>query len=96
MNVEQWLKVVDLLQQQEDETALHRVLAVLLTPEEQDAIASRLSIMRALIEGSMSQREIAASQGVSIAKVTRCSNYLKRLSEEEKLLVHHSNPPSIE
>ncbi|WP_228550611.1 trp operon repressor [Endozoicomonas sp. OPT23] len=87
MNVEQWLKVVDLLQEQEDVAALRRILAVLLTPEEQDAIASRLSIMRALLAGNMSQREIAADQGVSIAKVTRCSNYLKRLSEEEKMLV---------
>ncbi len=90
MNVEQWLKVVDLLQEQDDTPALHRILAVLLTPEEQDAIASRLSIMRALLAGTMSQREIAADLTVSIAKVTRCSNYLKRLSEQEKMLVTNS------
>lgn len=87
MESEFWTQVLTLLEQQEDQGALRDVMNVLLTPEERESIGSRLAIMRALIAGEESQREIAARVEVSIAKVTRCSNYLKRLSEADKALI---------
>ncbi|WP_062268697.1 trp operon repressor [Endozoicomonas arenosclerae] len=87
MSAKSWSEVLDLIQSQPDRKALDRVMEVLLTPEEQEAVASRLAIMRALLNGEASQREIAARFGVSIAKVTRCSNYLKRLDQQEKQIL---------
>jgi TrpR family trp operon transcriptional repressor len=87
MTVQQWSKVVDLIQTQSDHETLNSVLGVLLTPEERDAVASRLAIMRALLNGGESQREISARFDVSIAKVSRCSNFLKRLETHEKQLI---------
>ena len=85
-----WPEVLNLIQDQPDAESSNQVLEVLLTPEEQSDIASRLAIMRALLEGSRSQRTIAADLGVSIAKITRCSKYLKRLNPQEKQLIDPS------
>ncbi len=74
-----WLRVVSLIEQQKDKESLWGVLKLLLTQEEQQAIGSRLAIMKALLDGQESQRVISVEFGVSIAKVTRCSHYLKTL-----------------
>ncbi|USE35139.1 trp operon repressor [Endozoicomonas sp. SCSIO W0465] len=87
MKTESWFQVIKLLKGQQDLEALYEVMRVLLTQEERDAIGSRLAIMRALLSGEESQREIAARIGVSIAKVTRGSNYLKRLSATEIAMI---------
>ncbi|WP_252179168.1 trp operon repressor [Endozoicomonas sp. 4G] len=87
MSEKSWSDVLDLIQSQSSRQSLDRVLEVLLTPEEQEAVASRLAIMRALLAGEASQREIASRLGVSIAKVTRCSNYLKRLDQQDKQIL---------
>lgn len=87
MKTESWFQVVKLLKEQQGVDALHEVMRVLLTQEERDAIGSRLAIMRALLSGEESQREIARRIGVSITKVTRCSNYLKTLSDTEMAMI---------
>ncbi|MGI9280914.1 MAG: trp operon repressor [Endozoicomonas sp.] len=87
MSEKSWSDVLDLVQSQSDRQALDRVMELLLTPEEQEAVASRLAIMKALLDGEASQREIASRLGVSIAKVTRCSNYLKRLDQQDKQIL---------
>lgn len=87
MKTESWFQVVKLLKGQQDVEALHEVMGVLLTREEREAIGSRLAIMRALLSGEESQREIARRIGVSITKVTRCSNYLKTLSDTEMAMI---------
>jgi TrpR family trp operon transcriptional repressor len=48
-----------------------------LTIEEKETLASRFLIVRALMEGKMTQREIAKAYKVSIAQITRGSNALK-------------------
>ena len=87
MKTESWFQVIKLLKGQQDVDALHEVMGVLLTREEREAIGSRLAIMRALLSGEESQREIARRIGVSITKVTRCSNYLKTLSDTEMSMI---------
>ncbi|MGL4615060.1 MAG: trp operon repressor [Shewanella sp.] len=57
---------------------------LLLTEEERCAIAGRLKVFQLLLQGEMSQRQIAAEYQVSIATITRCSNYLKNMTPEHK------------
>ena len=90
MSKELWPDVLALIHSQPDAKSINQVLDVLLTPEEESAIASRLAIMRALMKGESSQRAIATDLNVSIAKITRCSNNLKRLSPKDKQLIETS------
>lgn len=48
-----------------------------LTIEEKETLASRYLIVKALLDGKMTQREIAKKYKVSIAQITRGSNALK-------------------
>lgn len=50
-----------------------------LTPEEKEALSTRYLIIQALLQQKKSQREIAKELQVSIAKITRGSNELKRM-----------------
>ena len=87
MESECWVQVIKLLQRQQDAQALQALMGVLLTREEREAVGTRLAIMRALLTANESQREIARRVGVSIAKVTRCSNFLKTLSDAEMTMI---------
>ncbi|AUD61243.1 MAG: trp operon repressor [Gammaproteobacteria bacterium] len=60
---------------------------LLLTEEERSAIAGRLKVFQLLLDGDMSQRHIAAEYEVSIATITRCSNYLKNMSPDHRAKV---------
>ncbi|AVI64648.1 trp operon repressor [Shewanella sp. WE21] len=60
---------------------------LLLTEEERSAVAGRLKVFQLLLDGEMSQRHIAAEYEVSIATITRCSNYLKNMSSEHRAKV---------
>ena len=87
MKAELWNEAVNLLDSQKDSNALIEALTILLTPEERNAIGSRLAIIKALLAGNESQREIAARLGVSIATITRGSNMLKTLNNDQKNLI---------
>lgn len=63
---------------------LEFVLSVLLTPDERDTVLSRMNIVFELLEGEKSQRQISQLLGVGIATVTRGSNQLKSVSEQDK------------
>ena len=89
MKAELWNQVGGLLASQEDQDALG-LLTILLTPEERNAVGSRLAIIRALMAGEESQREMSARLGVSIATITRGSNMLKTLNEQQKKLIAQS------
>jgi len=63
---------------------LSKVLDVLLTAEEKEDIAMRCLIVKGLLAQNKTQREMAKDLKVSIAKITRGSNELKR--QDIKLL----------
>jgi TrpR family trp operon transcriptional repressor len=58
--------------------------ALFLTFEERETMASRYLIIKALLEGRLTQREIADTYKVSIAQITRGSNALKIVDPEFK------------
>jgi len=61
---------------------LDDLLQLFLTAEEKNSIKDRYLIIQALLEKKLTQREIADTLKVSIAKITRGSNELKRISPQ--------------
>jgi TrpR family transcriptional regulator, trp operon repressor len=53
------------------------LFSLFLTYEERETMASRYTIIKALLDDKLTQREIAEKYGVSIAQITRGSNALK-------------------
>ena len=62
-----------------NEKMLSSLFELLLTQEEKESIASRCLIVMELIKHEKTQRDISADLNVSIAKITRGSNELKRM-----------------
>lgn len=60
------------------------LLVFLLTPGELDDLYKRLDLVAGILDGTQTQRELSTNLGISIAKVTRGSNELKRCSLELK------------
>ncbi len=67
--------------------SLDKLLRLHLTQEEQQAVAMRYLIVRELLKGEKTQRDMAKTLHVSIAKITRGSNSLKIIDEELKVLL---------
>lgn len=84
---EGWEDLIKLIQSCSD-TELNLLLTFLLTPEEKEQILKRLSLVRALMEQQLTQRQIAEKLQVSIAKITRGSNAIKSLSKEKQTLLN--------
>ena len=61
---------------------LEKLFDCFLTIEERESIADRYTIVKALLENKLTQREIAKKYDVSIAKITRGSNQLKSLDDD--------------
>ncbi len=56
------------------------LMDLFMTQDERDQMEMRVLIVRELVKGRMTQREIASDLGISIAKITRGSNALKTVS----------------
>lgn len=67
---------------EKDLKILSLLFDLFLTSEERQDIAMRYLIIKALIKQEKTQREIAKDLKVSIAKITRGSNELKRTPKE--------------
>jgi TrpR family trp operon transcriptional repressor len=63
---------------------LDELFRLMLTIEEQETIASRYLIIKALLEAKAPQREISENLKVSIAQITRGSNALKIITPKFK------------
>ncbi|MDP5145158.1 trp operon repressor [Shewanella sp. ULN5] len=79
-----WSLVVEKILTHSNHDDLAVLFRLLLTEEERSAIAGRLKVFQTLLAGELSQRQIAAEYQVSIATITRCSNYLKNMSVEQR------------
>ena len=66
---------------------LDSLMTFLLTPEERSMLVKRVLITQELLNGKAPQMQIAKDLGVSISKITRGSNELKRCSSKTELLI---------
>lgn len=80
----EWGLVLEKVVNHHDHNALIELFELLLTQDERSAIASRLKVFQALLAGDLSQRQIAQEFQISIATITRCSNYLKQMTLEQR------------
>jgi len=79
MNQPGWRNFLKLCLATENEKNLSSLFDLMLTHEERESIAMRCSIIEELLKQDKPQREIANHLHVSIAKITRGSNELKRM-----------------
>lgn len=86
--------LAQLLAQSEKEGLLDEFLSFLFTPNELEDLQKRLELTLALLQKEETQREIAKNHTVSIAKITRGSNELKRRSPEFRNFLARSLLPS--
>ncbi len=84
MNKEGWRCFLNWCSATQDKALLTELFDCLLTPEEKESIETRCLIVQALLDQEKPQRQISEDLKVSIAKITRGSNQLKRISEKLK------------
>ncbi len=82
-----WRGFLSLCRRAKSVEQLDELLWLYLTPEERDDIARRHLIIRELIRGKKTQREMAKDLNVSIAKITRGSNFLKTIQNDLRRLL---------
>ncbi|MDO6617518.1 MULTISPECIES: trp operon repressor [unclassified Shewanella] len=79
-----WDSVVEKVLSYPNSDELGILFQLLMTEEERSAVAGRLKVFQLLLQGELSQRQISAEYQVSIATITRCSNYLKNMPQAQK------------
>lgn len=77
-----WDMFLDLCLEAKDLKRLQGLFNLLFTIEEKEHLASRMQIIKALLDGKISQREISDRIKVSISQITRGSNALKIIDRD--------------
>lgn len=75
-----WRSFLKLCSKVESPEKFKEFFDLFLTIEERENLAARFFIIKALLEGDLTQREIAEKYKISIAQITRGSNALKIIS----------------
>ena len=79
-----WQDFINLVKQASNEGRLEMVFEVFLTQAEREDLAKRYEIIRSLLLTEKPQRQIAQELGLSISKVTRGANEIKRTPSKVK------------
>jgi TrpR family transcriptional regulator, trp operon repressor len=79
-----WNSFCKLCTTYQDPKDLSELFELMMTTEEKFALSMRYQLIKELLEGELSQRDIAKKLNVSISKITRGSNGLKTFSAEFK------------
>lgn len=79
-----WQEFLKLCTQMKSAEEFYEFFNLFLTIEEKETLASRFLIVKSMLEGELTQREISEKHKVSIAQITRGSNALKIISPELK------------
>ncbi len=74
-----WSQLLNLCLNAESKEQLNSLFELLFTLEEKEQLALRVELVRELLEGKNTQREISRQLNISIAKITRGSNALKKI-----------------
>lgn len=82
-----WCEFLKLCSTIKSPDVFEQLFHLFLTIEEQETLASRFLIIKALLDGTLTQREMAEKYKVSIAQITRGSNALKIIPSEFKELL---------
>lgn len=79
-----WQQVTALVKHAVEQGQHEMLLTMLMTPDERDALVTRVNILNELLKGELSQRQLSLLLGVGVATITRGSNELKGHSDEDK------------
>ena len=81
---EGWKSFCELCTKYKNSTEISELFELMMTTEEKFALSMRYQLIKELLEGKISQRDISKKLSVSISKITRGSNSLKNVSSEFK------------
>ncbi len=84
MQKDGWKGFIQLCLAAPREEGLSELLDLFLTPEEKENISMRYLIVQGLLSKEKTQRQLSQDLKVSIAKITRGSNELKRIKPDFK------------
>jgi TrpR family trp operon transcriptional repressor len=79
-----WKDFAKLCSKLKSEKELENLFGLFFTLEEKELLAARYAVVKALLEGQLTQREIAEACHVSISQITRGSNALKIIDPKLK------------
>lgn len=79
-----WQHLMRIVKSAADSGDHEMLLTMLMTPDEKEALVSRINILNELLKGDKSQRQISQMLGVGVATITRGSNELKNYTPEER------------
>lgn len=79
---QQIANLIALLKEAPDEQVQQELMKLLFTHQELEQLVARFEIISGLLTKTETQRELSSRLGLSIAKITRGSNELKRCSPE--------------
>ena len=82
MKKKAWQDFIRLCRHTGSDQELKSLFELLFTKAEQDQLAMRVELLRALLKADKPQRAIAEDLQISIAKITRGSNALKSISPQ--------------